>query len=481
MIRSPAARATALLVALVLSTATLGALAEPAGAAATAANPASWDKRILALVKFVEKTRKLRFEHPIPVEFLSDAAFRKRIRNDNQKVTAADKRDARRSAEELRALGLIQGKVDLIGSEKNLSGADVLGYYDQDKKKMVIRGTSLAHTDVRVTVAHELTHALQDQHFNLNKLTDATKTSGADTALTALIEGDATRVEDAYVASLSKSEQDAYNKTLDQQASAETPGVAGTALADVPPILGLLDEAPYDFGTPFVDALAAKNGAAGIDGAFRHPPVSDLEIIDPVVYFDSQTPLHVATPKLDPGDQRLGDPDDFGALSLFFMLVARSDFPTALGATEAWGGDTFVAFRRDHHTCVRIAFRSRSSSGTRRLTSALQTWAAAGPAGAATVATPASGVTLTACDLGGGTAPSYDTLSNAVTVLSGRVEVIGQFIDAGAPPSTATCIADRFVVDPKLAPLLRQDTLSATEQDTVTKAFRDFASTCTGT
>ena len=150
-------------------------------------------------MKFVQKARKLEFTHPIPVEFLSDAAFKKRVRHDDAKVTASDRRDAKRYVAELRALGLLQGNVDLIGAEKNLSGVDTLGYYDQDAKKMVIRGKNLADVATRVTVVHELTHALQDQHFDLNKLTDATKTSGADTALTALIEGDAVRVENKYV------------------------------------------------------------------------------------------------------------------------------------------------------------------------------------------------------------------------------------------------------------------------------------------
>ena len=82
---------------------------------------------------------------------------------------------------------------------------------------MVIRGKNLADVATRVTVVHELTHALQDQHFDLNKLTDATKTSGADTALTALIEGDAVRVENKYVDALSKADQNAYDKTLQQR------------------------------------------------------------------------------------------------------------------------------------------------------------------------------------------------------------------------------------------------------------------------
>ena len=39
-----------------------------------------------------------------------------------------------------------------------------------------MRGTDLTDVDVRVTIVHELTHALQDQHFDLTKLDDAVET-----------------------------------------------------------------------------------------------------------------------------------------------------------------------------------------------------------------------------------------------------------------------------------------------------------------
>jgi hypothetical protein len=478
------ARRISLFVAPVLAVVLAAALVLPGVAGAstpsTAKPPAHWDPRILPLVRFVEKHRKLAFEHPIPVEFLTDAAFQKRVRHDDVKVSASDRRAAQRELGELRALGLVQGDVDLITAEKDLSGSDTLGYYDQDAKKMVIRGTALSDTETRVTVVHELTHADQDQHFDLNKLDDATKSSGAESALTALVEGDATRIEDQYLSSLSKSEQNAYDKALNHELDTNKPGDANGDLANVPPVLGLFDEAPYDFGEPFVDALAAKNGTTAIDGAFRHPPTTEQEIVDPVVYFSNLQPLKVAAPKLAAGEKRQGSADDFGALSLFLMLDSRNGFDSALRAVEAWGGDRYVTFRRDDHTCVRASFKGRTKSATTALSTALQGWAAAGPAGAATVAGGPGPVTLTACDLGGGTAPSYDTLSAAVDTMTARVEIIGQIVGGGAPPAAATCIGDRFVKDPTLSPLLQKAELTKSEQQLVRSSFQRFASACGG-
>src|SRR2546430_4207437 len=68
-----------------------------------------------------------------------------------------------------RALGFIGGKVDLLRAYETHQTSGTLAYYDPDRQEIIVRGTALdvAH---RVTVAHELTHVLQDQHFDLRAL-----------------------------------------------------------------------------------------------------------------------------------------------------------------------------------------------------------------------------------------------------------------------------------------------------------------------
>ena len=466
-----------------------GALGTPAGAstatATTAAGPdkaarrpAKWDTRIVALVTFVEKHRKLRFDHPIPVEFLDDAAFRKRVETDDSKVTKADRRDAKRYGEELRALGLIKGQVDILGASSDLAGADTLGYYDQDRKKMVIRGQDLKATDVRVTVVHELTHALQDQHFDLNKLSGKAKTSGEDNALTALVEGDATRIENQYLDTLPKTEQDAYYADLDQEIAANTPGVAGTDLAEVPPILGLLDEVPYDLGTPFVDVVAAEGGSKAIDAAFRHPPTSDQQIIDPAAYFARPRPAARPPPTLDAGDTRVGKADDFGAFSLFVLLSARLSFADALerGRGVGWRQLADPEPRRHDVRAHRVPGPGRRA--TRYLAEQLRAWAAAGPASAATVEGRVGDTLLTACDNGTGTAPPFDAISLNVSLLATRSELIRQGITAKYPPVPATCLADKVVNDTQIVPLITKQELTAAEESLVSKQIAEFTAAC---
>ena len=454
-----------------LVTATL-AVAASAGAATSP--PAKWDPRVTKYVRFVERHRKLTFDHPVPVKFLADKAFVKAYQGDNPKVSKRDRAEAERYAGQLRALGLIAGPVDLIQSERDLDAADVVGFYDQQKHALFVRGEDLRDTDVRVTLVHELTHALQDQKFDLDALDRQAETSGESFAETALVEGDATSVENAYVASLPRAEQDAYDASFDDQ----SPQPDAPSTEHVPPVLELFESAPYVFGPQYLDTLKAEGGLARVDAAFRDPPQSEEEIIDAVAAKRGGRPRVVAVPKLGPGERRDGPPDDFGALRLYLVLASRLPPATALRAAEGWGGDRYLAYTRGGHRqeCVRVAFRGDSRTDTDEIGTALDRWAASLPAGAATVGRAGGGPTLTACDTEGTTAPDQPTLDAAVATLASRNELVREFVADHAPVADARCVADGLVVDPQVEPLLNKQTLTDEEQalvrDRITQGIR---------
>ena len=364
-------------VALVLGS--LGVAARPAGA--KPASPERWDPRVTKYVSFVEQHRKLKFDHPVRVEFLADAAFVKAYQRDDPKITKQDRVEAERIAGELRAVGLIEGPVDLIKSERDLGANDTVGFYDQERKALYVRGTDLTDTDVRVTIVHELTHALQDQHFDLTKLDDAVETEGEDFALTALVEGDATSVEDDYLFSLPQKEQDAYF------AGDPTDTVDDTSSSDIPPVLDLFTSGPYVFGSRYVGLLRQAGGQSRVNDAFASPPSTEEEIIDPVAARAGQRGKRVATPSLAAGEQRSGKPDEFGAWSLYLVLASRLDPELSLHAAEGWGGDRYVGFTKrgtDGQECLRISVVGDTRADTGQLADTFSQWAAVLPAGAAT-------------------------------------------------------------------------------------------------
>ena len=85
----------------------------------------------------------------------------------------------------------------------------MLAYYDPTTKKITVKG-SVDDVSTRVTVARELTHALQDQHFDLVALRKAAAKAHGSTVLQTLVEGDARRIENEYERTLSADDQQAY-------------------------------------------------------------------------------------------------------------------------------------------------------------------------------------------------------------------------------------------------------------------------------
>ena len=102
-------------------------------------------------------------------------AFRKQVTSDRDNLTKRDEREIKTVTETLRAFGLLgRGGVDLFDAVNRAKGANVLAYYSPEDEEIVVRGTgALRSHDPHQTLAHELTHVLQDQHFDLPKIEEA--------------------------------------------------------------------------------------------------------------------------------------------------------------------------------------------------------------------------------------------------------------------------------------------------------------------
>jgi len=177
--------------------------------------PAHWDPRIAPITQRDQQLRGLTYTHPVQVRFLSEKDFVKLV-GGSDSPNAADRAEVEREAATFRALGLISGKVDLPKVTKQADEAGVLAFYDFDKKEIVVRGTTL-DVSHRATLSHELTHVLQDEHFDLRAIEhradrDDLRTGGSSGAMLALIEGDANNVMDGYLKGLSAADRNEYDR-----------------------------------------------------------------------------------------------------------------------------------------------------------------------------------------------------------------------------------------------------------------------------
>jgi hypothetical protein len=431
----------------------VGVVAVPPLAAATprASAPSTWDPRIEPIAKKVEELRKLDFEHPVKVRFLSEAAFEKQQRGDRSDLSASDEKELQRTQSQLRALGLIGQEVDLFEAGNDISSSDVLAYYDPATKRVTVKGTGKLAPATKVTLAHELTHALQDQHFDLKRIQRAAGKAHASSAARALIEGDAVRVEELYRDQLSAADR----KAADQQSQADAAAAQDEAQAEsVPSALLALFEAPYAFGPALVQVADHLDG--GIDDLFRHPPTREVEFLDPSTLVDHAEFRTVAQPKVTGTEKKVGPSDVFGAFGLYLVLGSRLDLDDALRAADGWGGDAMISFERDAKQCLRATFVGRDRGRTDAIATALDQWAASAPPGAAQVDRGGGDVTLTACDTGVAGPAAVHQGDEVLSFAAGRDTLYAGFLQNGLPSKTASCAAEGVVEDPAFAPLLAQ-------------------------
>jgi hypothetical protein len=407
--------------------------------------PSAWDKRVMPYVKIAEKQRGLRFFHPVEVDFLSDADFEKQVTSKEEDLTDEDREEIEQATGMLRAIGLIHGDVDLFEEVNQLHGSAVIGLYSYKDERIRIRGKELGPAE-RSTLVHELTHALQDQHFDIGKHRDELdkddESTSSETAYDALVEGDASRVETAYRESLSTKQRAALDR-----AQAKAAKGAGKKAADVPEIFKTLLGAPYAMGEAML-ALAVKlDGNEAVNRLFRNPPETEEHLLDPwTLIKDHQDAAEVPAPKLGKGDDEF-DSGDFGALGWYVVLAERLPLVTALDAVDGWGGDSYVAFERDGLSCVQVNYRADTKRDLGEMRAAVQAWVDAGPDGVANVALDGDQLWFMSCDPGKAAAAGQDASTDALQLALTRTYASLNLLKGGVPQEASRCVANRFVHD----------------------------------
>jgi hypothetical protein len=445
-----------------------------------------WDRRIAPIAHQVERLRHLKFLHPIPARFLSDRAFHRLVTSEGDRPSKRARRRNRTAEAELRTLGLVDGAFDLGKTVDDVNGADVLAFYDPDKKRIVVRGTSF-DAEHRVTLAHELTHGLQDQHYDLTRLQDRADSANRDDALTALVEGDATRIEGDYYDTLSRKDQRAVDRAESADPTAPANG-SEPANPDVgaagDSFVGAQLESPYATGPAMVEVLLAHGHRAELARAFRQPPSTQLQMVQPARAASRVRPARLAAPRPARGTHRLANgPDDIGAMDLYFLLASRLPDAVALQAADAWGnGRELMTERRDHTICADLAFAGRDRATSRRLGDAIRLWAAAMPAGAVTV--DATGLRIHGCDPGPAATAPPNSAEDALGFAADRAFVEASMVAGRIPLPLATCMTDRAVSRPDYAQFVAVATSQRTPSKAEERSFRqtldELVGACSG-
>lgn len=432
--------------------------------------PSAWDPRVQTLVTYVEEHRGLTFKHPVYVEFLSDADFVKEVVTPDGSLSAKDKEDIAHTAALMRAFGLLSGNADLLKAQNALEGSDIIGLYSNDDKRIRVRGDQLTPS-VKVTLVHELTHALQDQYFDLNATftrLDEDKTSDSY-AFHAIVEGDAVRIANGYREAQSAADQAAIRQQDEKDQTRATAGASS-----VPEFLQATFAAAYPLGEYAVRSSYAMGGNAGVDRLFSSPPLHDSLIMDPYL-IDHPLPLPpIPDLALNAGEKEV-DRGTFGSFELYLLLAKQTPYARAVNVAEGDLNDRYLQYSAGGRACVRAEFATRGPAWSANLRDALTRWAGASHTGAAVTQTGTL-VTLKSCDPGPHYVPSPDHSNDALHVLIERNAVYSILRGDTVPPGFAICYADGVMKRFSLADFERLDAGGTTATDRM--AERAVAVSC---
>jgi hypothetical protein len=271
-------------------------------------------------------------------------------------------------------LGLYPPNIDLVGASIGMLQAQLAGFYDFRRKELAIvesppaKGAVVSRDqkiDTVYVIAHELTHALQDQNFSIAKpLDNGGKDDDRSAALHAVVEGDATLAGFGFIAGrMDDQVLDVFVKhipDMEKQFAERT--------REVP--FGVREPFIFQYtqGARFVAEAYHRNGWASVDALYAHPPQSTQQILNPWMYFDRPAPVpqvHVAGYERVLKDWKKSDESAAGELMLRVVIQATLGKDSGYVAlANAWAGDSTVTLTRESSITVlwMIAFTNEESA-----------------------------------------------------------------------------------------------------------------------
>jgi hypothetical protein len=330
-----------------------------AGAGVTREVTAAEAAIITELMRAAESVRGLRFERAVPVLVQDRAAIMAFAR------TQFDQAELARAHDIYAALGLLPAGLDLANLLVELLGEQIVGYYDERNSQLVVRdevmrafeqGDQRSASELgeaRLTLIHELVHALQDQRLGLSAHLRLERDMDAENAFKALYEGDAMLAMTAFsripAGGLADASSTAPLVPPDEVASRlHRSRLAGTRLGRAPAIVRVPLLFAYLDGLSFAAQLFARGGWADVNRAFAQPPESTEQVLHPNStreILSAQRPRILEARTSLGGDYELLHEDTLGELelSVYFGMA----MPEARGrqAAAGWGGDRLYLYR----------------------------------------------------------------------------------------------------------------------------------------
>jgi hypothetical protein len=281
------------------------------------------------------RVRQLPLRAPISSGTLSRAEILARLRTRVGEEYRADELD--REGALYRVTGLWNDRRDYAETSFALLEEQVAGFYDPTRKHLFV-ASWLSPLTQGPTLAHEITHALQDQHFDIARFTRHERGAG-DRQLSAMtvVEGDATLATVAF--SGGRSMLVAQGRVALQQLQGAVGG--GERLSSAPLVLRETLIFPYREGLRLCVDAYESGGWRAVDALLREPPASTEQVLhaDKLASREAPVAVSVELPTALAGTHELGYFETFGELGVQLWLRTWLSEDVAVDAAAGWGGD----------------------------------------------------------------------------------------------------------------------------------------------
>ena len=314
------------------------------------------EQRIIdQLASNAESVRGLRFVNAVHVEVENKTAITESL------LGQLKEEDLQRAKTIYTVLGLLPPDVDLERLLIDVLGEQVVGYYDPETHRLVVRDDVMVGLqgasekdeveETKVVLIHELVHALQDQKLSLGKAHKRKRDSDAENAFRAVIEGDATLAMMAHALRSQGMPLSLLTRNLPQFGSMMQGDslLSGQNLNKAPAILRVTLVAPYLRGLELAAAMHAQGEWKAVNHLHKNLPSSSEQFLHPQKYIADERPDRIRLPKfasMRRASFKVVQEDTLGELEMGVYLGQgiKGDYDTA--ASEGWGGDRLRVYSR---------------------------------------------------------------------------------------------------------------------------------------
>jgi hypothetical protein len=318
------------------------------------------DEFVDEAIAFVEATRGQPYLTEPVVVALDDEEFVDRVDADLLDEFASNPEDVETLNALYRATGMIAADDTVDEVYRAFGAAGILGFYDPETDELVVRQVEELSLLTKSTIVHELTHAFDDQRFDLDRPEYEDRTDEIPWTFRAVAEGSASWVEGVW--------KDRLDATDRRSLAEEELNFADPSVFLSFELSFLLYElSPYEYGEPFVEHLVDGGGTAALDGVLAEPPATSEQVMEPPRFDAGELAVELSPPPADAEPLYEGS----GGNALIAALFAGN----GVFRPVEWGGDQMSVWVDGTQSCLRWDVRAESAPGLADLQTGFEEWA----------------------------------------------------------------------------------------------------------